>query len=83
MEIENGGSARLRFSPVDLAPGAAKPLAEFDLVVLSTMAGMQLGGRWTARSTYAPGIAEGTLPLDVTERAATALELMHETSDDS
>lgn len=78
VDIDNSGSARLRFSPIDLAPRSAKPIAGFDLVVLDTLAGAQLRGDWSARSTHVSGVSEGALLVGVAKSPVHTLELMGE-----
>lgn len=76
VEIDNGGSARLRFSPVDLPPRSMEQVAEVHLLVRSDLAGSRLLATWEARSTHASGVAEGRFEIEISDRPATADELL-------
>jgi hypothetical protein len=64
--IDNGGSVRVTFPPVDLRPGDTVRLDPVHLVVPAE-AGSALAGTWTATATNADGRASGELAVDVAE----------------
>jgi len=66
LEIDNGGSARIRFAPVALRPGAS---VELDLVLLRIheAPGTVIDGTWAATATNADGRVEGQVSITVTE----------------
>jgi hypothetical protein len=74
--IDNSGSARLRFRPVDLRPKRWEELASFHLLVPVSLAGQSLSIAWTATSSGADGQAGGSLPLRVRSTPVTLRELL-------
>lgn len=76
VQIDNGGSAILRFPSLDLPPRSARSLDEFHLLVPAEFAGQQITARWEARSTSVPGVVEGTIAIQVEVDAVDAGELL-------
>jgi hypothetical protein len=61
VDIDNGGSATLTFSPVDLRPGQ-RNVALVPVVLLAQgEPGIEVRGSWQATSSGVPGIARGEL----------------------
>lgn len=76
VEIDNSGSARLSFSPVDLPPQSTQALSEVHLLVTGDLAGSALPAEWTARSTHASGVVEGSLVIDISDETYSADQLV-------
>lgn len=64
--IDNGGSVRVTFPPVDLRPGDTVSLDPVHLVVPGAAASA-IAGTWTATATNADGRASGSLACVVAE----------------
>ncbi len=67
MWIEQGGSVRISFEPIDLRPRAIETLAPFHLFVRADLVGTELRATWEATSTSADGVASGSLDVHVAE----------------
>jgi hypothetical protein len=75
VKIDNSGSVRLTFDPVDLFPLETVDLAEINLLARADLAGTNLAAHWTARSRDASGVLSGTLDIPVGAVAPTIEEL--------
>jgi hypothetical protein len=68
IEIDNGGSSRLAFPPVDLAPRSSQLLSEFHVIAPVHLAGSSVECAWAARSTLTRGVAEGTIVMTIDDQ---------------
>lgn len=82
LRIDNSGSARLTFPPVDLAPGANVPLDEFHLLLPAYLMGTTHLATWTARSVLVPGVDDGTLEFRVADVPASMSDLLERADED-
>jgi hypothetical protein len=82
LRIDNSGSARVTFPPVNLAPGASVPLDEFHLLLSAILAGTTHVGTWTARSVHVPGVDEGRLHFRVNDSPARTSDLLERLDED-
>jgi hypothetical protein len=78
VKIDNSGSVRLTFDPVDLFPLETVHLAEIHLLARADLAGTNLTAQWTARSRDASGVLSGALGILVDPCAPTIEELAAE-----
>jgi hypothetical protein len=75
VKIDNSGSVRVTFDPVDLFPLETVGLAEINLLARTDLAGTNLTTQWTARSRDASGVLSGTLGIPVDPHMPTIEEL--------
>ncbi|MGD0247741.1 MAG: hypothetical protein ABSB75_01685 [Candidatus Limnocylindrales bacterium] len=80
--IDNGGSARVTFAPVDLYPEQSYNLDDFQLLVNRAYAGQTLTGEWIARAKDASGVVRGTIAIEVDPDVPTVEELLAPASKD-
>jgi hypothetical protein len=78
VRIDNSGSVRLTFDPVELFPRETVDLPEVHLFAPVAHAGTALPTQWTARSRDASGVLAGTFDIDVDARVPTIDELLAE-----
>jgi hypothetical protein len=74
--IDNSGSARVTFAPIDLYPEQSYNLDDFHLLVNRAYAGETLTGEWIARAKDASGVVRGTVAVEVAHAAPTLQELL-------
>jgi hypothetical protein len=73
--IENGGSVRITYADVDLRPLQAVDLRTVHLGVAPHPNG-RLVGSWSATSTAADGVAEGTVEVELQEEPLSLWDLL-------
>lgn len=73
--IENGGSVTITYQPVDLRPLHEVVLPTVHLGVAPHPAGHMVGS-WSATSTAADGVAEGTVEVEVQDEPLSLWELL-------
>jgi hypothetical protein len=74
--IDNSGSTRLTFDPIDLYPQESCDLDPFYLFVSSLQAGQTLPGEWTARAKDASGVLTSSVTIDVDPTVPTIDQLL-------
>lgn len=76
LHIDNSGSAKLTFPPIDLAPGASVALEDFCLLMPASLSGTTTTATWTARSVHVRGVDEGFLEIRLTDAPAATTDLL-------
>lgn len=78
VRIDNSGSVRVTFDPLDLYPQETADLTEIRLFTNPTLAGKTLAAEWSARSRDASGVMRGRLDIEVAETVTSFDELLAE-----
>lgn len=76
VRIDNSGSVRLTFDPLDLYPEEIARLEEVWLFTSPSLAGTTLVAEWSARSRDASGVMRDTLEIEVDPGVRTIDELL-------
>lgn len=80
VKIDNSGSVRLTFGPLDLYPEEAARLDDVWLIASPASAGTTLVAEWSARSRDASGVMRDTLRIEVDPSVRTIGELLADTA---
>jgi hypothetical protein len=81
VRIDNSGSVRLTFDPLDLYAEQATRLEDVWLIAEPALAGTTLAAEWSARSRDASGVMRDTLEIKVDPRVWTIDELLASSPD--
>lgn len=76
VRIDNSGSVRLTFDPLDLYPEETARLEDVWLIASPSLAGTTLVAEWSARSRDASGVMRDTLEIEVDPGVRTIDELL-------
>jgi hypothetical protein len=78
VRIDNSGSVRLTFDPLDLYPQETTDLTEVRLFTNPTLAGKTLAAEWIVRSRDASGVMRGRIDIEVAATVPSHDELLAE-----